>query len=287
MQKSKALLLIIGMALMMSGCQSRGVEDAIDIVSREQGSGTRSAFEELVEINTSEDSMMTLNAGIKDGNGLVATYVARNMAAIGYVSFVTLEENNGQIIGLKIDGVAPTATNVLSGSYTMARPFNMVFKEEHLTDVERAFIRFLTSEQGLLALQAADAIVDLTNALPFDATNYEGLAGNMTLGGSTSTEHAVMAAAREFTALLPRISFTYEATGSGAGIRNAEDGTYSLGFASREIKASELENGLQKLMICQDGIVLIVHPENNVRNISLDQLRRIYKGEITFWNEIE
>lgn len=258
----------------------------IDVVSREEGSGTRSAFEEIIKFNIDGEDPMTANATIKDGNGVVATYVAGNEASIGYVSFVTLEEKQGELKGLTVDGVEPTAENVLAGKYAVSRPFMMVYNEEHLTDVERAFIEFVASKEGLEILESTGTIVDTTNAEDFDFAKYKNLSGNMTLGGSTSTEKAVKAAADEFTALFPKVTYTYDGTGSGTGIKNAQDGTYTLGFASRELKQSEIESGLGYATLCMDGIAVVVNPANSTNDISLDQIKSIYVGDVTDWNEL-
>lgn len=258
----------------------------IDVVSREEGSGTRSAFEEIIKFNIDGEDSMTSNATIKDGNGVVATYVAGNEASIGYVSFVTLEEKHGELKGLTVDGIEPTAENVLAGKYAVSRPFMMVYNKEYLTDVERAFIEFLASKEGLEILESTGTIVDITNAEDFDFTKYTNLSGNMTLGGSTSTEKAVKAAADEFTALFPKVTYTYDGTGSGTGIKNAQDGTYTLGFASRELKQSEIESGLGYATLCMDGIAVVINSANPTNDISLDQIKSIYVGNLTDWNEL-
>ena len=77
---------------------AQAVEGAIDVVSREAGSGTRSAFEEIIGFNGEDQDPLTANATIKDGNGVVATYVDGNDAAIGYVSFVTLKKIMGKLM---------------------------------------------------------------------------------------------------------------------------------------------------------------------------------------------
>ena len=259
----------------------------IDVVSREAGSGTRSAFEEIIGFNGDGQDPLTANATIKDGNGVVATYVAGNDASIGYVSFVTLHENEGKIKGLTVDGVEATAQNVLDGNYSVARPFEMVYMEENLTDVERAFIDFASSTDGLDILESNGTIVDTTNAQVFDMSKYANLSGNLVMGGSTSTEAAVKALADEFTALFPKVTYEYNATGSGAGVKNATDGTYTLGFASREIKESELETGLTAVTLCMDGIALVVNPSNNLSDISKDEIKEVYTGVITEWSELE
>lgn len=259
---------------------------AIDVVSREAGSGTRSAFEEIIGFNGEDQDPLTANATIKDGNGVVATYVEGNDASIGYVSFVTLEENHGKINGLTVGGVEPTAENVLSGEYSVARPFEMVYMEENITDVERAFIDFASSIEGLEILESKGTIVDTTNAESFDVSKYGDLSGNMVMGGSTSTEAAVKALADEFKALFPKVTYTYDATGSGAGVKNAVSGTYTLGFASREIKESELKEGITPVTLCMDGIALVVNPSNSLTDISKDQIKDVYTGNITDWSEL-
>lgn len=256
-------------------------------MSREEGSGTRSAFEEIIGFNVDGEDPMTSNATIKDGNGVVATYVAGNESAIGYVSFVTLEEKASELKGLTVDGVEPTAANVLEGTYGVSRPFMMVYKDENLTDVERAFIDFLASKDGLEVLESTGTIVDTANAEDFDMSKYDNLTGNMTLGGSTSTEKAVKAAADEFTALFPKVTYTYDGTGSGTGVKNAQDGTYTLGFASRELKESEIESGLAYSTLCMDGIAVVVNKENSTNDITLEQIREVYTGKITDWNEVK
>ena len=216
----------------------------------------------------------------------MATYVAANDAAIGYVSFVTLEENHGKINGLTVEGVEATAENVLEGKYSVARPFEMVYMEENITDVERAFIDFVSSIDGLEILESKGTIVDTKNAEAFDMSKYGDLSGNIVMGGSTSTEDAVKALAEEFTALFPKVTYTYDATGSGAGVKNAISGVYTLGFASREIKESELAEGITLVTLCMDGIALVVNPSNNVTDISKDQIKDVYTGNITEWSEL-
>jgi len=288
MKKKNILMLMFCVLTIMTACHSGNSTEnvVIDVISREQGSGTRTAFEELLEVNTDIDHLMTSEAGIKDGNGLVATYVARNNEAIGYVSFATLEANKDIIHGLDVDGVSPTAQNVLNGTYKVARPFVAVYKEEFLTDADRVFLEFLDTIQGLQALESAETIVDYSAASSFDATKYGNLTGNIILGGSTSTERSIKAAASVFTALFPHVTYSYASTGSGSGIQNADNGTYAIGFSSRAIAESELENGLEAKIVCRDGIVFVVNKNNAVEGMSSEQIRDIYLGKIKYWTEL-
>lgn len=131
-----------------------GKDAEIVVVSRENGSGTRSAFEELSEV---EENLVT-NATIKSGNGEVAAYVANEQNSIGYVSFVTLDANKEKISGLKIGDINPTVENVQSGDYKLARPFNIIYNEQTINETEKAFIEFLMTGEGQDLLEEAGAI---------------------------------------------------------------------------------------------------------------------------------
>ena len=260
---------------------------AIAVVSREEGSGSRGAFEELVDVNTEEGvNDMTGDVLIRPGNGDVASQVRDHEASIGYISFSTFINAGDTLSGLEINGVAPTVENVLSGDYTLARPFNLIYTEANLTDVEVAFLAFIASTQGLEVLSEAGVIVYVESGEAFDADAHAGITGTMTLGGSTSTETTATTLAEEFRAIFPNVSFTYDATGSGAGITGAADGTYVIGFASREIRDGELGDGMNYVTYALDGLVMVVHPANPLVGLTIDQIRSIYMGEITDWSEL-
>lgn len=109
--------------------------------------------------------------------------------------------------------------------------------------------------------------------------------GSINAGGSTSVEKAAKAAMEEFVALNPEVTFEYDATGSSAGIKNVKDGTYKLGFSSRELKEEETQ-GVEYKTIALDGIALVIHPSNKIENITLEQIKGIFTGEIKNWSEL-
>ena len=268
------------------------MKGAIDVVSREDGSGTRSAFEEIIEFNQKDEngevvSPLVSSATIKDGNGVVVTHVAGNEESLGYVSFVTLEENQDTVKGLTVSGVEPTTENVLSGEYEVARPFNMVYMEENITELEEVFIEFLESIDAADIIEEKGGIADREGRIDFDESKYEKLAGNLVLGGSTSVEGIAKAIADEFTALYPNVTYTYDATGSSTGVKNAMDGTYTFGFASRPIKKTELESGIEAEALCLDGIAIIVNRFNEITDITIEQIKEVYTGAITEWPELD
>lgn len=118
-----------------------GEDKEIVVVSREDGSGTRGAYEEIVGF----EGELTADALIAEGNGNVQTTVAGNPQAIGYVSFTYI---NDTVKPMLIEGVEPTSTNVLAETYPIARPFLMLYKEENVDDTTKAFIDFVLSDEG-------------------------------------------------------------------------------------------------------------------------------------------
>ena len=285
---------MLGLAILLVACDGDGNGSSngsgngvIAVVSREEGSGARGAFEELVDVNTDEDNAMTEAAIIQNGNGVVATFVTDNDAAIGYISFATFVERGNDLVGLYIDSVAPTPENMLSGDYTLVRPFNFVYMPENIGDIERAFIEFAQSTEGIAILEDLGAVIDASNATAFNVGAQGALSGTVAFGGSTSTEATAMALVEEFQALFPGVEITYDATGSGAGITGAQEGIYSLGFASREILDTELESGINVVQYCVDGIIIVVNPANGITGLTVEQLRGIYLGEITDWSDVQ
>ncbi len=118
-----------------------GKDEEIVVVSREDGSGTRGAFEEIVGF----ENELTKDALIAKGNGNVQTTVAKNPKAIGYVSFTYI---NDTIKPLKIDDVEPTSDNVIAGDYSISRPFLMLYKSENMTKGSKVFMDFTLSSEG-------------------------------------------------------------------------------------------------------------------------------------------
>lgn len=259
------------------------VQNPIIVISREQGSGSRTAFEELIGINTNRQNVMTLNAVIHAGNGCITTAIINNPATIGYVSLSTLYAHQDYLKGIAINGIFPTAENILSGKYLLVRPFSIIYLPENLSGIEQAFIAFATSNTGLSVLETAGVVVDHTNAVAFNATAFGHLSGAVTFGGSTSTEATAMALINEFTTLFPTVDITYMAVGSAAGIAGVIDGFYSLGFSSRAITALEKATGLDSFNYAVDGLVVVVNPQNSIDSLTIRQLQAIFRGDIISW----
>ena len=109
--------------------------------------------------------------------------------------------------------------------------------------------------------------------------------GKVATDGSTSMEKVIGALGESFEEDTG-ISFTYNPTGSGSGIKAVLEGRCDIGLSSRQLKSEELESGLQATVLAYDGIAIIVNPENPVMDLSLETVAKIYKGEIKNWSEV-
>lgn len=130
-----------------------------------------------------------------------------------------------------------------------------------------------------------------TNTSGKDTSNSENsgkqvLSGTITLAGSTSMEKLCEALSESFMNEYKDITVTVEYTGSGAGLESLAAGSVDIGNASRGLKDTEKENKAVENVVAIDGIAVIVDPENTVTNLSSDELKRIYTGEITNWSAL-
>ena len=114
----------------------------------------------------------------------------------------------------------------------------------------------------------------------------EKLSGSVGTDGSTSMAKVISALGESFMNANPDVTFTYNPTGSGSGITAVKEGRCDIGLASRALKDSEKENGLTETVLAYDGIAMVVHPDNKVDDLSLEQIADIYTGKITNWKDV-
>ena len=129
---------------------------------------------------------------------------------------------------------------------------------------------------------AASAAAPETTAAPA----AQKLTGSVSTDGSTSMEKVIGALGESFMAANDGVSFTYNPTGSGTGIKALAEGRCDIGLSSRALKAEEEEQGLVGTTLAIDGIAVIVNPANAVEDLDLETIARIYTGEITNWSEV-
>lgn len=259
---------------------------AITVVSREDGSGTRGAFVELMGIEQKNEAgekedMTRGDAEISNSTNGVMMSVAGNIDAIGYISLGSL---NDTVKALDVNGVECSVADIKSGSYVVARPFNLCYQQAKLDGNAAAsdFVKYIKSVEG-------QQIISDGGYISIDATeNYasSGVTGAVSLNGSTSVGPIMEKLAEAYKALNPDVSIDIQQTGSGSGITSATEGTCDIGMSSRELKQEELDAGLTELKIADDGIAVIVNLENPIENITSDEIMKIYTGEINKWDEL-
>lgn len=262
------------------------LDTAITVVSREDGSGTRGAFVELMGIQQKnadgeEEDMTRGDAEIINSTNGVMMSVAGNVDAIGYISLGSL---NDSVKAVDVNGVEVTVDNIKSGEYVVARPFVICYQQAKLDDNEAAkdFVKYIESVEG-------QAVISDNGYIAIEATeNYtaSGISGAISLNGSTSVGPVMEKLAEAYKALNPDVAIDVQQTGSGAGITAATEGTCDIGMSSRDLKQEEIDAGLTPLKIADDGIAVIVNLENPIEDISSDEIMKIYTGEINNWSEL-
>lgn len=267
------------MAASLTGCA--GGDRKITVVSREDGSGTRSAFVELMEVVDADGKDATTpSAEINNSTNGVMMSVSGNPDAIGYISLGSL---NDTVKAVKVDGVEASADNVKNGVYAVARPFEICYKEENLDDLAKDFISFIMSKDGQQIIADNHYIAVNSNASYTPA----GLKGTISVNGSTSVGPVMEKLAAKYQELNSGAVVQIQQTGSGAGITAVTSDACNIGMSSRALKQAELDKGLTELKIADDGIAVIVHKDNKVDNLTSEQIKKIYLGELKNWSEIK
>ena len=280
MKKILAVALSAIMALgVLTGCGSSS--DNISVISREDGSGTRSAFTELMGVMVDDVDNTTASAEISQSTSVVLTTVAGNTNAIGYVSLGSL---NDTVKAVKVDGVEATVENIKNGSYAVSRPFEVV-TNDNLTDLSKDFISYILSKQGQDIISEEGYITIDDNAAEYE-TKKE-MSGKIVLAGSTSVSPVMQVIADAYMAIYPDVTIEIQQTGSGAGITSTIEGACDIGMSSRALKDEELAEGISETTIAMDGIAVVVNNENTVEDLTSEQIRQIFTGEITSWADVQ
>ncbi|MDY5219451.1 MAG: substrate-binding domain-containing protein [Eubacteriales bacterium] len=271
-----AMLLVIG-----SAC---AVAEEINVISREDGSGTRGAFIELFGIEQKDENgnkvdYTTDEADITNSTSVMMTSVAGNPNAIGYISLGSL---NDTVKALNIDGVAASVENIKAGIYTVARPFNIATKAE-VSEAAQAFIDFILSAEGQAVVEENGYIAVVEDAPAYAGSSVE---GKVVVAGSSSVTPVMEKLKEAYLAINPNAEIEVQQSDSSTGMNSAIEGVCDIGMASRAVKDSELEAGLVSTTIAMDGIAVIVSNDNAQTDLTADQVRAIYMGEITDWSEV-
>ena len=293
MKKSLTILsLLIVAALCLAACggsneaggaASFDKSKNIAVLAREDGSGTKTAFMEIIGLKGKADPA---NVIIQTGTAGILTEVKGNPAAIAYESLGYVTQD---VKALKVDGVEATAANIKNGSYTISRPLSIVYKEAALGDeVNKAFFTYLQSSDAQAIISAEGYVPVVDNASSY--TINGALSGSIDISGSTSLQPLMTELAASFEKLQPNISVTVGGGGSGTGYKNADEGVSGFGMISEEFSLEKAPSCTHHV-VCKDGIAVIVHKDNPLVSIAKADLKNIYDEDagadaITKWDAL-
>ena len=255
----------------------------ITVVSREDGSGTRGAFVELFGIEQKNEAgekvdYTTEEAAVTNSTSVMLSTVAGDEYAIGYVSLGSL---NDSVKALKVDGAAATEENIMSGAYKVARPFNIATKGE-LSEAAKDFVQFILSADGQKVV-SENGYISLGEMPAYEGSMPE---GKIVIAGSTSVSPVMEKLKEAYLTVNPSVEIEIQTNDSSTGMAMTSEGTCDIGMASRELKESEIENGLTGTVIATDGIAVIVNHANVLEDIMSEQVKNIYIGEAYTWDDI-
>lgn len=274
------LAVAVLIALVFAGCGEKTANSKITVVSREDGSGTRSAFIELFGIEEKDADgnkidKTTDNAEITNSTSVMMTTIAGNKSAIGYISLGSL---NDTVKAVDIDGAKASVENIKNGSYKISRTFNIATKDT-VSQVTQDFIDFILSDEGQAVIEETGYISQGSNG------KYSGgsVSGEVNIAGSSSVAPVMEKLKEAYASVNPNANIKIQQNDSTTGMTSAIDGVCDIGMASRELKDSEKEKGLKATAIAMDGIAVIVNNDSAVSSLTSEQVKAIFTGEQTQW----
>lgn len=269
---NKILLFILSALTLLSA-------DSIYPITREMGSGSRSAFVEIFgiykESNGKKIDAITKKAEVTNSTGVMLATVATSKNAIGYVSLGSL---NASVKALKIDGIAPSRENIANQSYKILRPFHVVTK--HTNPLVDDFLAYCLS---------AKDVIEQSGYIASKPHKYhpQKPSGKIIIAGSSSIAPLMEKLAESYQALNPDATIQIQQSDSSTGISSVSEGIANIGMVSRNLKQSELDRGLKAQVLAIDGLAVIVNQNAPIHDISKDTLKAIYTGQVSAWGQIK
>ena len=287
MKKLVAMALAGVMTMGLTVCGVSASEDfdastEITVVSREDGSGTRGAFIELFGVEEKVDDekvdMTTEEAVITNSTSVMMSTVAGDEYAIGYISLGSLDDS---VKALKIDGAEASVDAINDGSYTIFRPFNIATKGE-VSEAAQDFINYILSEEGQAVIEENKYI----SVGELEAYESNGAEGKVVVAGSSSVSPVMEKLKEAYAEKNDKVEIEIQTSDSTTGIQNTIDGICDIGMASRELKDSEVEEGLTSTVIANDGIEVVVNNDNPLEEMTSEQVKSVFTGETLTWDEL-
>ncbi|HEW5987622.1 TPA: substrate-binding domain-containing protein [Streptococcus pneumoniae] len=276
-----------GFGLVACGNQSaaskQSASGTIEVISRENGSGTRGAFTEITGILKKDGDKKIDNtaktAVIQNSTEGVLSAVQGNANAIGYISLGSLTKS---VKALEIDGVKASRDTVLDGEYPLQRPFNIVWSS-NLSKLGQDFISFIHSKQGQQVVTDNKFIEAKTETTEYTSQH---LSGKLSVVGSTSVSSLMEKLAEAYKKENPEVTIDITSNGSSAGITAVKEKTADIGMVSRELTPEEGKS-LTHDAIALDGIAVVVNNDNKASQVSMAELADVFSAKLTTWDKIK
>ncbi len=318
MKKLITLLTAVALVFTLAACSETkdnnvdNVEEAfegeIKAYTRDTSSGTRAGFMGFIGFDEAkEDDSVLVDGFIIAGNDEIINAVQNDPYAIGYVSLSTFDPNLFK--GFSFDDVEPSEANVLNGTYSLARTFKYMIRDDYSVygddadryeQISKAFVAYINTLDGKATIAGAKGIVDLTtgdswddikNQYPVCSEDNSDL--TVKFGGSDSVEKIARALSPDFSAKCGNFEPEHNHTGSSNAWKGLIGGNSSIddalsihiGFLSRDFKESEVAK--TRGVIAADAIVVIGNLNNPIDNLTGTNLVDIYSGKVTDWTDLQ
>lgn len=253
----------------------------INAITRESASGTRASFVQIFDItkqiNNKKLDNINPKIAITNSSGVMLTSVMNDINAIGYVSYGSL---NNKIKALNIDNITINYENIKNKNYQISRNFNLIYKEENA--LIKDFLAFLNSNYACKIINDLKYIC--LNEKDYTSMNIK---GKLTISGSSSISPLMQVLIKEYEKINPNANIDLLSTDSTMGYVSLINNISDIAMLSRELKTSEKINNIKSFVLAKDAIAIIVNINNKLNNISKDDVKKIYEGKITKWQEIK
>ena len=285
---AKKILLLISTLLLITSCTGKKTnvnksEDFdLTVTSREDGSGTRKSFIEQVGLIKEDKKgnykdLTTDNSMVINSTSGVLKAVGVDKTAIAYVSLTALDDS---VKAIKIDGVSPNKNTIESGEYKLQRPFGLVYKKDSAKDLSKDFLEYVKSKSAKNLIED-EGLLAITNEKEYKSKN---LKGKLTITGSSSLSSIVEKLAENYEKLNKNVEVEVLSNESLTGLKNVKDNVVDIAMVSNKLQDENLFSEIFAI----DGIAIIVNKDNTqINDLTMEQLRDIYRGEIKNTGELK
>ncbi len=264
-------------ALALSACSAKkampnlsGMGE-ITVISREEGSGTRDEFENIIGTDADGTDKIALSAAE------VSEMVSSVEGAIGYTAYTAAASEN--VKAVSVNGIALNEENISNGKYPLCRSYYLAYNGE-LSAAQTDFLAYIMSAGQAIADDECVAVKKSTGFLSDKSS------GNIKICGSTSMLTLIEKMAEDYKRFNPNVVIEITATDSSDGLNSAIRGECDFAMSSRELADYENEL-LEKKAVARDGIAVIVNAENPVDDLTEKQIKQIYDNNAEKWSDLK